>query len=272
MWYNNRQGSQAIFARLDRTVVNHLWLANYPDVILIHPPIIGSDHAPILLNTYPLTKKYYKRFKFEAKLLLYDNLFDIIRDLWSLFVKDSPTYQLKRQIFLLQSITKNWKVDCFSNKELDYIVYLKNWKILKPKLCLILLLLNLWSKEHDLRKKILVAHVEQEIYWVQRAKKDKFSLGDKNTRNFSLWLLSACKKIIYENFLMRMIFGQTIKFLFCRSFTENSTKHSRSISICILIRLSLYLEVSLMQTMHALLKMLMMVTIFYHAFVNYLLA
>lgn len=69
--------------------MNRLWLANYPCTILFYLPIIGSDH---ILNTSPLTKNSNKGFKFEAKRLLYDDFFNIVKDVWSLFVKGSPAY------------------------------------------------------------------------------------------------------------------------------------------------------------------------------------
>lgn len=79
---------------MDRTLVNPMWFNIYPDANLMHLPIIDSDHAPILLNTYlSLGNCNQKSFKFEAKWLLYDDLFNIIRDVWALFIKGFLTYQ-----------------------------------------------------------------------------------------------------------------------------------------------------------------------------------
>lgn len=52
-WYNQRKANQAIFARSDQPLVNHKWLSLYPTTVLYHLPVIGSHHAPILLNLNP---------------------------------------------------------------------------------------------------------------------------------------------------------------------------------------------------------------------------
>lgn len=77
--------------------------------LLAHLPIIEPDHAPILFNLTPLTKGgSLRNFKFEARWPLHDGLFDLVKDVCSLFLKGSHAYQLARKIYTLQTAIKAW--------------------------------------------------------------------------------------------------------------------------------------------------------------------
>lgn len=49
-WHNECQNDYAIYVRLDRALVNNLWLKLHPNAILTNFPPFGSDHGPILLH------------------------------------------------------------------------------------------------------------------------------------------------------------------------------------------------------------------------------
>ncbi|CAI9102410.1 OLC1v1000675C1 [Oldenlandia corymbosa var. corymbosa] len=49
-WTNKRQGSDAIFERLDRAFVNKLWFQTFRHAIIRNLPIVSSDHGPILVD------------------------------------------------------------------------------------------------------------------------------------------------------------------------------------------------------------------------------
>lgn len=66
-WYNKRNDSSAVFSRLDRAMANQLWVQIYSSAVVNHLPIIGSNHAPINLNTKSDDFNKIKRFRFEAK-------------------------------------------------------------------------------------------------------------------------------------------------------------------------------------------------------------
>lgn len=93
----NRKAEGVIFSRLDRVLVNHPWIKRYPNATSIHLPIIGSDHAPVILNISPTVLYYKNNFKFEAKWLLDVISFLLVRDVWSDFIKGTHAYQLTRK-------------------------------------------------------------------------------------------------------------------------------------------------------------------------------
>lgn len=70
------------------------WLRLCPSTYIAHLPIIGSDHAPILMDTN--TRKFHKfnNFRFKAKWLLEDNFWDLVRSVWSTFIRGSSHFNL----------------------------------------------------------------------------------------------------------------------------------------------------------------------------------
>lgn len=78
-----------ISVRLDRALGNHHWIKLYAFAILSNLPFTWSDHAPIVLNLSPSTPHIkYNSFRFEAKWLLNDDFFDLVKNIWSNFIKD----------------------------------------------------------------------------------------------------------------------------------------------------------------------------------------
>lgn len=50
-WHNRREKYAAVFSRLDRALINHLWIRLYPFPYIEHLPIIGCDQLKYLI--YP---------------------------------------------------------------------------------------------------------------------------------------------------------------------------------------------------------------------------
>ncbi|KAK9912300.1 hypothetical protein M0R45_036169 [Rubus argutus] len=64
-WSNNWPGDGLIMIRLDRGVVNTQWLERWPSMCVLHSPMIGSDHCPLIFESDPPFEKGPKSFKFE---------------------------------------------------------------------------------------------------------------------------------------------------------------------------------------------------------------
>lgn len=65
-WHNKREKHTIIFSRLGCAMANHLWIKLYPSTYVNYLPIIGSDHAPVLMDTY--IRKFHKctNYRFEV--------------------------------------------------------------------------------------------------------------------------------------------------------------------------------------------------------------
>lgn len=101
--------------------------------------------------------------------------------------------------------------------------------------------LNLWSQEHDLLSKFHMLRQSKKPIRRKELRKGYFPFGDKITTFFQLAVTILNRKNHTWKVLEWMVFGRTTNLSFHRSFTQNSTKDSRRITFCILVRLSLYL-------------------------------
>lgn len=71
-------------ARLDRALSNVEWRAKFPNASFDHLPIIGSDHAPLLLNTMPSTQlTSNKGFRFNAAWTTHTSFLNLVQCSWN---------------------------------------------------------------------------------------------------------------------------------------------------------------------------------------------
>ena len=60
-----RREDEVIKERIDRAMVNVIWLESFPRTQVFNLPIVGSDHGPILVDSDFRDGKSKKQFKFE---------------------------------------------------------------------------------------------------------------------------------------------------------------------------------------------------------------
>uniref|UniRef100_A0A803NJ54 Endonuclease/exonuclease/phosphatase domain-containing protein n=1 Tax=Cannabis sativa TaxID=3483 RepID=A0A803NJ54_CANSA len=63
-WQNTRSYSHHIRKQLDRAIADDQWCVSFPRVTVVHLPIYGSDHAPILLKVVGDNEKLLYPFQF----------------------------------------------------------------------------------------------------------------------------------------------------------------------------------------------------------------
>lgn len=80
-----KEEKMQLVSRVDYAMANHEWTKLYSSTVIEHLHIIGSDHAPILVDTN--TNKFYKfnNFRFEAKWLLEENVLDLAKSVILLY-------------------------------------------------------------------------------------------------------------------------------------------------------------------------------------------
>lgn len=52
--------------RLDRAAVNSLWQDLWPNTVVIHETMVGSDHCLVVVQSQPIAHKGKIPFRFEA--------------------------------------------------------------------------------------------------------------------------------------------------------------------------------------------------------------
>ena len=50
IWFNKRRDSSSIFEKLNRVLINDQWFYSFKNARVENPPIIGSNHGPIVLH------------------------------------------------------------------------------------------------------------------------------------------------------------------------------------------------------------------------------
>uniref|UniRef100_A0A803MVI0 Uncharacterized protein n=1 Tax=Chenopodium quinoa TaxID=63459 RepID=A0A803MVI0_CHEQI len=60
------EGQERIYEQLDRVLVSEDWLSSHPNAMVIHLPILVSDHSTIILETDPKKEKRKRGIKLES--------------------------------------------------------------------------------------------------------------------------------------------------------------------------------------------------------------
>ncbi|XP_026419800.1 uncharacterized protein LOC113315756 [Papaver somniferum] len=115
-WSYHRQGDEHVSVRLDRALVNNLWINNYTATYLEHLVPIASDHSPIILNTI-------STFNQQSPFKLYKCWFQIpscsttINQIWNHHFLGSPLYQFSSKLKYIKTELQQWKKLHFGNIE-----------------------------------------------------------------------------------------------------------------------------------------------------------
>ncbi|XP_026377928.1 uncharacterized protein LOC113272285 [Papaver somniferum] len=115
-WSNHIQGNEHVSVRLDRALVNNLWINNYTASYLQHLVPIASDHSPIILNTV-------STFNRQSPFKLYKWWFQIpscnttINQIWNHNFLGSPLYQFSSKLKYIKTELQQWKKLHFGNIE-----------------------------------------------------------------------------------------------------------------------------------------------------------
>ncbi|XP_025703139.1 uncharacterized protein [Arachis hypogaea] len=64
-WSNRRSGEELIQERLDSFLASKEWMQLYANPMVLRLSKMGSDHAPLLLDSHPQTERSKRRFKFQ---------------------------------------------------------------------------------------------------------------------------------------------------------------------------------------------------------------
>ncbi|KAK8580326.1 hypothetical protein V6N13_143438 [Hibiscus sabdariffa] len=83
-WINQRSDEDAIMERLDRFLFNSAWSEMFNKATGFLEPAIGSDHCPLVCNSYGSSKRRNRDFRFESKWLLEDECKQVVNNAWKL--------------------------------------------------------------------------------------------------------------------------------------------------------------------------------------------
>ncbi|XP_026397050.1 uncharacterized protein LOC113291769 [Papaver somniferum] len=114
-WTSNSHGTGRIKSRLDRSLVNNDCLITFPDSKLLHLPIKGSDHAPILLSLYTNFADSNKTWKFFEHWLQNDTCVNEIKNAWVSNTAGFAAYIMSDKFSNTRHILSLWSKNIFGN-------------------------------------------------------------------------------------------------------------------------------------------------------------
>ncbi|CAB4270029.1 unnamed protein product [Prunus armeniaca] len=157
-WRGRARNGDLIQERIDRALANATWQSVWPNTIVSHGAVLGSDHCPLIINTDPKRYICKKLFKFEAYWAKEDESYDLVERSWNQlqqwskqkFQKDHlEVQQLIPQLEILQ---ENWE---------DNVIEIQH-----------------------LTARINALLENEESYWKQRSRIKWLMEGDANTAFF----------------------------------------------------------------------------------------
>ncbi|XP_057248933.1 uncharacterized protein LOC104886993 [Beta vulgaris subsp. vulgaris] len=126
-WTNNREGSDLILERLDRTYGSPAWLDKYPLSYVKHFPILHSDHLAIFYQTAPPYTPRRRPYQFENWCLTHSDIPSLITSVWQNPIAVSSMYCFTKHLSLLRQDIKRW---CLDHK----VVWGIDWKDISEQL------------------------------------------------------------------------------------------------------------------------------------------
>jgi len=182
-WRNYREDGGFVKEWLDRGVATPAWCSYFPDVVLEVLPVSCSDHNPLWLSLTPTTIDKPKLFRFEACWNVLDECAEVVKQAWITEEAENISLEtmhqkLQRCQVMLQEWSRNsvGAVNIKLKKKQKQLEHLqKNEKpALEPKIQAIQGEINALLEMEDIR-------------WRQRAKRNWYVQGDRNTQYFHAW-------------------------------------------------------------------------------------
>ncbi|CAN6722681.1 unnamed protein product [Malus baccata var. baccata] len=176
-WRNNRE-TLPIQQRLDRGLATHGWHDLFPDTILRHVVLEGSDHAMLLLSTEKFRAWRGRKFSFDGRWSKSEECRELVVGEWIDRTRGSHAYRFCEKIKTLRKSLKTWYKETGRNSK-------KKVELLKAEIRVALQSKDFSSgavkqKEKELR----VAHKDEELYWKTKSRNQWLNEGDKNTKFF----------------------------------------------------------------------------------------
>ncbi|XP_019170571.1 PREDICTED: uncharacterized protein LOC109166142 [Ipomoea nil] len=163
-------------ARLDRALCNSEWRMRFLDASVLHLPMVGSDHAPLLIRTKESQKcAGLRNFKYNVAWSTHPDFSKFIKENWNAdYDLDHAKEELARKL-------QDWNHSSFENifqrkrRVLARIKGVQRAIEIRPRSDLIKL-----SKK--LQKELEKILSQEELYWFQSSREEWIATGDRNTR------------------------------------------------------------------------------------------
>ncbi|KAM2626797.1 hypothetical protein TB2_000341 [Malus domestica] len=176
-WHGMRHGHW-VEERIDRALINGLWQDLWPESLVTHGTVMGSDHCPLILKTNSESMRGRRVFKFEAFWAKENECDQVVRSCWNRQEPGEVLVRWTKKINDCKSSLIRWSQNKFKKRSqmiqellLQLQELQRDWRsncdVIKQKMQLV----------DDLR-------AQEESYWMQSFRVRWLREGDANTSFF----------------------------------------------------------------------------------------
>ncbi|PWA45368.1 hypothetical protein CTI12_AA518500 [Artemisia annua] len=181
-WSSKRCDGDNIQERIDRALGNIELFKACPFHTLLHKPLIGSDHAPLIYSTHLPSKKNRPCFRFESMWTTHDQCESTIREAWAINSKDNQLAGFMCKLSRCADHLTKWSKGAFKNnrkKIADLTQEIERSQQLPSTT------MNL-NRQKLLLQELELTWLREEMFWHQRSRINWLNYGDRNSRFFHL--------------------------------------------------------------------------------------
>jgi len=182
-WSNKRENGVFVKERLDRGLASPDWCALFPNAGIEVDVSSCSDHHLLWLRMDQYTHRPQKIFRFEACWNVAKDCEDLIRRVWAEEVSGSNRMNsLEKKLLNCQQALVGWSSNRPGSEHLQLkLLYKRLGQLQKNE--------NPANLEQiaQIRGEINKLLEVEDIIWKQRAKRNWYKLGDRNTQYFHAW-------------------------------------------------------------------------------------
>ena len=114
-WSNKRGINHRIWKRLDRALINDLWLEKMPQTTITHLANTGSDHCPLLMEMVANEADHIKYFKFLNCWVDNPDFMNIVKDCWNRPTEGNAMWKFHQKIKRLSNTLSVWSRNEFGD-------------------------------------------------------------------------------------------------------------------------------------------------------------
>lgn len=183
-WCNKRSDGDCISKKLDRVLVNDVWLTDFPNSEAVFLPPSLSDHSPSLVRMGLPRKRRKCPFKFFNFMSEREEFIPIVQNCWNRQVHGTLQFQLCTKLRMVKNALKTLNNDVIG----DVTIKVKEAKVILDD-CQRLLDVHpddssLRSQEREFAKNYSLALQMEEDFLKQKSRVQWLKGGDRNSSYF----------------------------------------------------------------------------------------